>query len=120
MYFAVTGALEGQYFLKTGDLLELSEQNILDCSKSYGNSGCGGGGFDPTYEYLIKNGGIETEEDYPYEAADDTCRYNSEYNSGVIVKGTVKLPSGNENALKKAIAIHGPSKFEIVLKKCRN
>jgi Papain family cysteine protease. len=63
-----TGALEGQHFLKTGKLVSLSEQNLLDCTIHYGNKGCQGGEMTYSYDYIRHNGGIDTEESYPYQA----------------------------------------------------
>lgn len=55
--------------------MSLSEQELIDCDKSY-NNGCGGGLMDYAFEFVKKNGGIDTEEDYPFNEREGTCNKN--------------------------------------------
>jgi len=105
--FSSTGALEGQHFRKSGQLVSLSEQNLVDCSGKYGNNGCNGGLMDNAFRYIKVNHGIDTEESYPYDGEEEQCHYSAR-NVGATDKGFVDITPGDEDALKSAVATVGP------------
>ncbi|KAF1740421.1 LOW QUALITY PROTEIN: hypothetical protein MXB_5091 [Myxobolus squamalis] len=73
--FLLVGAIESQFALHTGILPDLSEQDVVSCSKKYGNNGCKGGSPEKVFKYCTAEG-ISTSIDYPYRAKESRCRQN--------------------------------------------
>ncbi|XP_034729729.1 cathepsin S, ortholog2, tandem duplicate 1 [Etheostoma cragini] len=105
--FSAAGALEGQLAKKTGKLVDLSPQNLVDCSSKYGNHGCNGGLMHYAFQYVIDNQGIDSDASYPYTGQTQQCYYNP-MNRAANCSNYSFLPRGDEGALKQALATIGP------------
>merc|ERR1711935_591308 len=76
--FSTVAGLEGQYFAKNQKLVSLAEQQLVDCSSSFGNMGCNGGLMDNGFEYIeTLSDGLCTEDSYTYTASDGSCKASS-------------------------------------------
>lgn len=104
--FSAVGALEGALFLQTERLVELSEQQILDCSSEQGNQGCDGGLMDYTYDY-VKQNGIQSAEYYPYTGDGGRCGAGMIKAVAANTVTYTNIPHGDEEALRQAVA-RGP------------
>ncbi|KAL2484095.1 Granulin repeat cysteine protease family protein [Forsythia ovata] len=98
--FSSTAAIEGINALTTGDLISLSEQELIDCDST--NYGCEGGIMDYAFEWVIENGGIDTESDYPYTGIDGNCSATKEKSKVVSIDGYTDVEE-EERALLCAV-----------------
>ena len=98
--FSTTGSIEGAYAIKTGKLISLSEQQLVDCATD--NNGCNGGLMDTAFKYVEHNS-LESEQDYQYQGSDDSCSFNSSQ-AFVKISGYQDVATNNEMALKTAVA----------------
>ncbi|KAI9086160.1 hypothetical protein K1719_031881 [Acacia pycnantha] len=101
--FAATGAIESLNAIATGELVSLSEQELVDCDSK--SQACSGGWPSYAFDWVIRNGGISKEEDYPYTAQQGYCRasmqngvvkinsyQNVEQSDGALLCATAKQP----------------------------
>lgn len=104
--FSVVAATEGLHQIKTGKLISLSEQELVDCDTEY-DSGCEGGLLDTAFTFIHKQGGLATEANYPYTEADGECNAKRAAVHAASIGGYEDVPADNEEALMKAVA-HQP------------
>ena len=101
--FAAAGAIEGAYKIKTGKLIAVSEQQIVDCSAGFGNRGCGGGLMDYAYNYAMHTD-LCTQSSYPYHGPTEQC---SGCKAVAVARGLIKghkEVAHDENSLMAAVA----------------
>ncbi len=97
--FGSTAAIEGAIAAFDGQLVNLSEQHVLDCS---GKGSCGGGWW--AYNLFLSPGAV-MEQDYPYQAHDQYCKQNLSHHYTIESWHTVQ--SGDIEAMKAAIYQYG-------------
>lgn len=105
--FSATGNMEGVNFMKTGNLVSLSEQELVECSRP---DGCNGGIMDDAFDWVASNGGITTEDDYPYTSGtgvSGACRQAKLSHNAVTVAGHVDIPA-DEAQMAVWVAENGP------------
>ncbi|GAB2276809.1 Probable cysteine protease rd19d [Dionaea muscipula] len=112
--FSTTGAIEGANFIATGKLLNLSEQQLIDCDhmcdekqKTECDSGCHGGLMTNAYRYLIDEaGGLMEESAYPYAGKQGECKFDAKKIAVRVVNFTT-IPV-DENQMAAHLVHHGP------------
>lgn len=112
--FSATGAMEGAWSIAKGNLISLSEQQLVDCSsgRPYGNHACNGGLMDGAFQYAIDTG-MCAESAYAYTSGTTTtagtcekCDPVSEFSS------CVDVTPNNQQHLKEAVS-RGPVSIAI-------
>ena len=91
-------AVEGIHQITTGELVSLSEQQLLDCTNDHG---CRSGNMRSAFKYIVDNGGITTEDAHPYAMAQGTC---DSYQPAATISGYQAVPDNDEDALAAAVA----------------
>ena len=101
--FSSTGAAEGAWAISKGQLIDLSEQQLVDCATgiNYGSHGCSGGQMEGAFKYLIEHGQC-TLASYPYTAKDGSCHSCS---AVVHFSSCSDVKPNDQLSLKAAVSI---------------
>jgi len=106
--FSTAETVESHLAIKTGKLMEFSEQELVDCvpnpQKCGGTGGCDGATQPLGFQYVAQNG-ITTEKAYAYTAATGKCK---PFTPVANVSSYIRLPKNNYSALMNAVANIGP------------
>ena len=121
--FAASSAIESARFINTGSLSLLSTQQLVNCVYPNLDSCSRGGDMDAAFEWVKKNGGLCSAEDWSYDGTAEhqgPCTNSCMSASHSEVASVVKVPQ-SEQALIEAIAkqpvvaaiqgLKGPFKF---------
>ncbi|XP_020374774.1 procathepsin L-like [Rhincodon typus] len=111
--FTAVAAMEAQLRNKTNTLYTLSEQNIVDCARSYNNEGCSAGWVNRAFEYM-RDHGIETNATYLYKERKQDCLFDENNSVGKLIN-YVKIKNTNETEIMKIVAKHGPVSVHVYM-----
>eukprot|EP00443_Scrippsiella_acuminata_P002590 CAMPEP_0115258432 /NCGR_PEP_ID=MMETSP0270-20121206/47286_1 /TAXON_ID=71861 /ORGANISM="Scrippsiella trochoidea, Strain CCMP3099" /LENGTH=518 /DNA_ID=CAMNT_0002674171 /DNA_START=28 /DNA_END=1581 /DNA_ORIENTATION=+ len=117
--FAATDALSAAWQIATGRYVELSKQQLMDCSVDFGNQGCAGGNMDNAFRYA-EGAALCYANSYPYRGTLSSCK--SQCSVAIPlggITGFYQVPENSEYALMRAVSKQ-PVAVGIEAEKSRN
>lgn len=107
--FSAIDSITSIYMKKYNQMLNISIQEVVDCSSPWGNFGCNGGSMENVFRYAWNQNGLTAESTYPYTAAiNQTCKASRKIGSRyAATRGLIRVQA-NEQYFKSALVNQGP------------
>uniref|UniRef100_A0A6V7QYF0 Peptidase C1A papain C-terminal domain-containing protein n=1 Tax=Ananas comosus var. bracteatus TaxID=296719 RepID=A0A6V7QYF0_ANACO len=106
--FSTVAAVEGINKIKAGRLVALSVQELVqelvDCDTRGANSGCRGGFMTQAFDFILRNHGLTSESDYPYQGVEGACKTSKLSNHVASISGYKNVTPSSELSLLEAVA----------------
>jgi C1A family cysteine protease len=109
--FSTTGALEGAYSIKYGNLLSFSEQQLVDCDNLRNDGhdhGCNGGLMDNAFTWIGKNNGLCLESAYPYVSGETTksgtCQTVCTKEKNSAITNSIDVSPSSDDSMMSALS----------------
>jgi C1A family cysteine protease len=103
--FSATGAVEGAWAISKGQLIDLSEEQLVECAtgKSYGSHGCNGGQMEGAFKYVIEHGQC-SDSSYPYTSGTGQSGSCKSCSSVAHMSSCSDVKPNDQISLKAALA----------------
>ncbi|XP_058751051.1 uncharacterized protein LOC131624081 [Vicia villosa] len=102
--FVTVAAVDGFWSVTNGRLLDLSEQQVIDCDRS--SNGCISGDIVSGLSSLILSDGIREEFEYPYKEESGTCKNDYMFETEAIITCyKIIQPNYEQNLLRVSYGI---------------
>jgi len=84
----------------------LSPQEVVDCDTT--DQGCNGGDPPTAYQFVMQEGGLEDDSDYPYTAQDGTCNFQKNLVKVTISNWQYATQNSDETTMQNNLVSWGP------------
>nr|ANS70964.1 cathepsin [Lymantria dispar multiple nucleopolyhedrovirus] len=104
--FATLASVESQFAMRHDRFIDLAEQQLIDCDSV--DFGCNGGLLHTAFEEIMRMGGVQTENDYPFAGENKRCTLDRYRPFVVSLVGCYRYIMVNEEKLKDLLRAVGP------------
>lgn len=104
--FSATGAIEGAWAISKGQLIDLSEEQLVECAHgiAYGSYGCNGGQMEGAFKYVIEHGQCSNSA-YPYTSGNGQSGSCKSCSSVAHISSCSDVKPNDQISLKGAVAM---------------